>query len=550
MQMFSYLWGTGTKKEEENSDPELAMREALDQHGEFKLNLDGTMDFEHFLIFRAIVMRQGCRKFQPLREELNVRKMEAFKEKDQATYVSVFREGQGKFNESIMDITKKACEWIEMDQSNYLLTVKTYMEDSQKRDLVQNKDAEVRVTLEGKEITEDKEVFKKAFMFKFQRDMDMHRKLQALRMTTSPEAQQEIASIENSKTSDALTIEFGFDLTHLMKGVKELKLGEDEEIVSFQKIVLAQKQSEEQAEIEKAKPSAELMQEMIGEAVFLGEPQYKKDGTMTFDFFLETSKLITKYVIKHTQSGLEDFAKQRRECIKNGDEDKFNDLILRTANWETLSHQIVQAHLYQTLKVPKTVFEKSVQLYLMEPSKRATYEEELQLIRDKLRTREPRELTRDEVLESVRLLEQAKFEAQKKMYDFVRGNKVPPQMINAVIQVEKLKADDRFFNKTGIEEEDVEPSIKRLNMEEDEDYKKIVEDYKQQCETFLQEKKDETAEILKQAAIMRLAQENAKKVALAKAKEQKEGAKNEEGEKVTADEARVAAEEDLKAAAA
>ena len=39
-------------------------------------------------------------------------------------------------------------------------------------------------------------------------------------------------------------------------------------------------------------------------------------------------------------------------------------------------------------------------------------------------------------------------------------------MINAVIKVEKLKADDHFFNETGIEEEDVEPSIKRLNLEE------------------------------------------------------------------------------------
>ena len=47
-------------------------------------------------------------------------------------------------------------------------------------------------------------------------------------------------------------------------------------------------------------------------------------------------------------------------------------------------------------------------------------------------------------------------------------------MINAVIKVEKLKADDNFFNETGIEEEDVEPSLKRLNLEEDEEFKAIV----------------------------------------------------------------------------
>jgi hypothetical protein len=32
-------------------------------------------------------------------------------------------------------------------------------------------------------------------------------------------------------------------------------------------------------------------------------------------------------------------------------------------------------------------------------------------------------------------------------------------MINALIKVEKVRADDTFFNDTGFEEEDVEPSV-------------------------------------------------------------------------------------------
>ena len=94
-----------------------------------------------------------------------------------------------------------------------------------------------------------------------------------------------------------------------------------------------------------------------------------------------------------------------------------------------------------------------------------------------MRTRTPKELTREEVLSSVKLLESAKFEAQKKMYEFVRNQKVAPQMINAVIKVEKLKADDRFFNETGKEEEDVEPNLKRLNLEEDEEFKAICAEW-------------------------------------------------------------------------
>ena len=113
-----------------------------------------------------------------------------------------------------------------------------------------------------------------------------------------------------------------------------------------------------------------------------------------------------------------------------------------------------------------------------------------------MRDREPKELSREDVIKSVRLLEAAKLEAQKKMYEFVRSQRVAPQMINAVIKVEKLKADDHFFNETGIEEEDVEPSIKRLELEEDQEFKDIIDEFKKKSDEFLASKKDETAQMM------------------------------------------------------
>merc|ERR1712087_246354 len=178
---------------------------------------------------------------------------------------------------------------------------------------------------------------------------------------------------------------------------------------------------------------------------------------------------------------------------------------------------------------------KSAQVYLMDPSKRTIYEESIQELRDNLREKTPRELTREEVLSSVRHLEQAKFEAQKKMYEFVRTQRVAPQMINAVIKVEKLKADDHFFNETGIEEEDVEPSIKRLEMDEDEDFKAIIEEYKKLSDDFLASKKDETAAMMQKARAAQKAMEEAKKkkeaekaAAAKKAKTEEDGDEAEE----------------------
>ena len=82
--MLSYLFGKGgdQKPINENEDPELAMRDAMDSHGDFTCKLDGSLEFEDFLVFRAIVMRQASRKFEPRRADLNERKMKAFQSKD------------------------------------------------------------------------------------------------------------------------------------------------------------------------------------------------------------------------------------------------------------------------------------------------------------------------------------------------------------------------------------------------------------------------------------------------------------------------------------
>jgi hypothetical protein len=141
------------------------------------------------------------------------------------------------------------------------------MEDKDKRQEIQQKDGEVRMALEGKEIIETQDKVIEASKFKFKRDMDMFRKLQSLKFTTSPQAQAEIQAIEMSKTSDALTVEFGFDLAHLAKASHHFKLEENDELKSFRKIVVAQKESEEKAEFEKAQPPKEVIEKLIVEGI-------------------------------------------------------------------------------------------------------------------------------------------------------------------------------------------------------------------------------------------------------------------------------------------
>ena len=115
--------------------------------------------------------------------------------------------------------------------------------------------------------------------------------------------------------------------------------------------------------------------------------------------------------------------------------------------------------------------------YMKDKENRSMFETEMLALSQKFRVRQPQELSKDQCLLSVSALEQAKFESQKTMYQMVRHQKLQPQMINALIKAEKLKADDLFFNESGIEEEDIEPSIKRLGLTNDKDYKRLVAEW-------------------------------------------------------------------------
>lgn len=94
-------------------------------------------------------------------------------------------------------------------------------------------------------------------------------------------------------------------------------------------------------------------------------------------------------------------------------------LIKRVA-MQTMSERSFDAAMYQDLKVDEKIYLKSLQVYMMDPEKRKLIEESSEQLREKYRLSDPKEMTREKVLECVQLLEKFKFDAQVKMYTIVR----------------------------------------------------------------------------------------------------------------------------------
>lgn len=134
-----------------------------------------------------------------------------------------------------------------------------------------------------------------------------------------------------------------------MRASKHHKLDEDEELKSFYKIVIAQQEGEAKKRIAEATTPQETLNKLFAEGRKLGKPEIKADGTLTWDYFIDSFGLCLKYIVMQTEKGLVERKEKRRQLCKDEDDEGFNKLILETANWEKLTCDLLHAAFYQTM---------------------------------------------------------------------------------------------------------------------------------------------------------------------------------------------------------
>ena len=78
----------GTYDEDESDNPMFAVEDALDAHGLFRRQADGTLEFDEFLTLKEIILRQSLRLFAPKKAVLTEQKIKALKEKNTKEYMA------------------------------------------------------------------------------------------------------------------------------------------------------------------------------------------------------------------------------------------------------------------------------------------------------------------------------------------------------------------------------------------------------------------------------------------------------------------------------
>lgn len=111
-----------------------------------------------------------------------------------------------------------------------------------------------------------------------------------------------------------------------------------------------------------------------------------------------------EFSTEHCNTMFETMKNERRELLKTlqGKENKepYYLALIKKVAIQTITERIYDGTIYQALQVPEKVYNRSIQVYLMDPEKRKVYEDETEKIREKFGSKTSKSMTKEQVLSS------------------------------------------------------------------------------------------------------------------------------------------------------
>lgn len=110
--------------------------------------------------------------------------------------------------------------------------------------------------------------------------------------------------------------EFGVTNHELKFAMNHYNLMEDQEFKAFLTLVEMQQKAEQQKEQKEVALPEAVRTAIENEAKAMGRPSVKQDGTLTYDYYLESSKVIEKHLHTFVEPRQLEHDRKRREFTK------------------------------------------------------------------------------------------------------------------------------------------------------------------------------------------------------------------------------------------
>ena len=216
----------------------------------------------------------------------------------------------------------------------------------------------------------------------------------------------------------------------------------------------------------------------------------ESDGILNFDYFVEASKLVQKYALLSSKNQMQAFLLDRRLQLKDNMMKKYIKTVRKSQEHKKQVRSAVLATLFIALKVPHNTYVSSLKKYTAIPEFRKAYQQAIQSVEAEVMATEKKELTRDQIMDSVMFIETAKLNQFKKAFEAVSKDKSPRQLMEG-LKISRVIIEDDFYNKFQLEVKQVVDNVKDQNLQEDEELKGIVQDANLKKLEFLRDSEPE-----------------------------------------------------------
>jgi len=229
-----------------------------------------------------------------------------------------------------------------------------------------------------------------------------------------------------------------------------------------------------------SKSSDEVEDSLESDLEQLGALQLDANGRIEFAQFLKIFQICSFYGKTQFNARKKEMVAKRRQAFKAGDESTYEQLVMQMTQEEEMLVQSKLQEILERLGVSEQEFQQSTMFHGQDQRKGMQIMQMQQSQQGQTDSnQEP--LSRDKALEAFKVQQEIQMDSMDDMMKSGMMNEQQPggqgQMeMMMKMMVQQAKSSDKLFERIGIEEDELNNSIVKLNLQQDPEFMKLVND--------------------------------------------------------------------------
>ena len=475
---------------QQESDEKAKYHKDIDANGPYPTEVSGELTPDALVKLRHVICKQAYTKFMPRKHELMEERLGYFKQQDMQNYVQCIQKSAQDYEAMMKESTLEALKLLDISEKNYEASFLKARSNPEVLQRLQKTEEGIRLEVEPKrEILESKEQLKKIMMDKIRMDFDCEMKLAGMQVSSQAEAQQRIM-IERTKVMDQIYLTYKLKLADLMRSADQYELDDDPDVKALKASNMAVKQKAREKIEAAQKLTPEQEKRVVDEVEKAGPLQPLNDhNVLHFEDHVKIQSIISRLGIDIMNAKHVAFKTERRQFLEEKKEAEYQKCIQMFQQQQKIVFAGVTKSTLAAYKIAMPVFQESTKHYMTNPE----FAEKLNKSQQQIVTESQNavtsheELSREEVLKYMQQIEEEKVDSMAQIQIAISARKVPPQLAPTLMEVHKIKAFDKLFKETGVEEEDITKAFIQYKLSEAPEFKEMMAKTKTQIQEKIKE---------------------------------------------------------------